>query len=424
MKAILSTVLFFLIHHSAISQSDSSYDLLIARAGLFHLQKDYKGAIDCYEKAFAVHQPAAPDAYKAAGAYALDSNSGKAFDYLQSALQNGWTESDWLMADPYFDFLRTSVPDQWKQVEKIALLKESQYEKTLKLPVLRKEINRMTLKDQQLRYKRIQLKDRASIRAINREIKISDSVNMLRVKNILQQYGWPKLSDIGPDGQNNLWLIVQHSDHDILFQQYALDEMEKLKKTKELRPDNYAFLYDRIQCNLNYKQLYGTQVTWTHNGKASGFRPILKEDGADERRKKLGLQPLYIYAASYGFTYNNKTDSEAKHNDMNDITATRNLMDSAHLYYKLKSFDKVYEFYNSASEIPGGMNDRDNYKAAILFCKIAALNNEQKYRDIALDFLNLQYLRRTLTQRKLNAEPAFRILHTEERWLKIYKEVK
>jgi hypothetical protein len=422
MRIFLAFIILFCARF-AFGQAGNSYDSLVARAGLLHLQKDYKSSITCFEKAFAIRKPDALNAYKAAGVYALDSNAIPAFKWLHSALDNGWTEADWLLADPYFDYLRQAMPEQWKEVEKTALLKESQYESTLKQPGLRREINRMALNDQQLRYKRAQLKDRVAIRAINREIKRSDSLNLIQGKKIILQYEWPGLSDIGYDGQNNLWLIVQHADNDVAFQQEALRAMEKLKKAKQIRLDNYAFLYDRVQCNLNYKQLFGTQVIWTHNGQASGFRPILEEDRVDKRRKELNLPPLDIYAVSYGFTYKKKPQKEALRNHLDDVKKVRGLIDSAFVYYKLKAFDKVYQLYNSASEIPSGMSFNDNYKAAVLFCKISAITNEEQHRSIALDFLNLLLLRRQLNLKKLKAESSFRVLYDERRWADICKKL-
>ena len=176
-------------------------------------------------------------------------------------------------------------------MEKQAFVKDRQYGQTLLLPSLRKEINLMALNDQKMRYQRIQTKSDSTIEVINQQIIKSDLQNLNRAKEIVRQYGWPKISQIGKDGQNNLWLIIQHADQDVQFQQ-ALQAMEKLKGSKEINMENYAFLYDRVQCNLNYKQLYGTQVIWSTNGNASGFRPILKEYMSDERRKEIGLQPL------------------------------------------------------------------------------------------------------------------------------------
>jgi hypothetical protein len=295
---------FFLLLFSFLgtnAQSDSIYQTLIAKASLLHLQENSKSAIEYYEQAFQIQRPDALTAYKAAGVYSLDSNADKAFYYLEVALKYGWTEADWLSFDPYFDYLRKTEPDKWKVIEQEAFIKEHQYVQTLKLPTLRKEINLMTLNDQKLRYKRVQTNDDSLLKIINEQIIQSDLNNLKKAKDIIMKYGWLTVSQIGKDGQNNLWLIVQHADQDVLFQQTVLLAMEKWKGTAEINPENYAFLYDKVKCNLNFKQLYGTQVIWTSNGGASGFRSITKEDMVDERRKEMGLQPLQVYAFTYGF---------------------------------------------------------------------------------------------------------------------------
>jgi hypothetical protein len=282
----------------------------------------------------------------------------------------------------------------------------------------------MTLNDQKLRYKRIQSNNKSEIQTINRQIEQSDLENLNKAKEILKQYGWPKISEVGKDGQNNFWLIVQHADHDVRSQQAALFAMEQLKNTTEINLDNYAFLYDRVQCNLNYKQLYGTQVTWTNNGEASGFRPIIKENLVDERRSNFGLLPLKIYALTYGFTYNNVTPLQDKQNDSADLAYTQHLIDSAKYFYTVNEFQKVYDYYNKASMVLGGMTNEQNYEAAIIFAKIASVNNKQQYKDIALDFLNLLHLRRDLTMKQLENQPEFKTLHKEQRWTAIYEQLK
>ena len=152
MKQILIffPALFFSIYGNG--QSDSAYQTLIAKAGLFHLQKDYKNAIIYLEKAFQQKQPDALNAYKAAGAYSLDSNADKAYYYLEFALSSGWTEADWLLFDPYFDYLKNSMADKWQKTKQKAFAKEKLYEQTLRQPALRKQINLMTLNDQKRRY--------------------------------------------------------------------------------------------------------------------------------------------------------------------------------------------------------------------------------------------------------------------------------
>src|ERR1700712_2712789 len=153
LSVVCCSFLFFFIAHA---QSDSIYQAFIAKASLLHLQEKYKSAVAYYELAFTLKNPDALTAYKSAGMYSLDSNADKAFHYLQIALDSGWTESDWLSFDPYFDYLRKTGSDKWKAIEQKAHTKEQQYARTLQLPFLRKEINLMTLRDQQLRYKRAQ----------------------------------------------------------------------------------------------------------------------------------------------------------------------------------------------------------------------------------------------------------------------------
>ena len=208
-----------------------------------------------------------------------------------------------------------------------------------------------------------------------------------------------------------------------MFQKFALRAMQKLNGTKESNMENYAFLYDRIQCNLNYKQLYGTQVLWASNGEASGFRPMISEHSVDERRRKLGLQPLKIYALTYGFTYRKVTGSVSKYNDLKYSARVRSLVDSAKYFYAMKKFSNTYNYYNTASTFIGGMNDVDNFEAAVIFSTIAALDSDDKYKSIALDFLDLLSLRGALTKSKLLSQPAFEVLYKEQRWIAINKHL-
>ncbi|TDP03320.1 DUF6624 domain-containing protein [Flavobacterium sp. 245] len=423
MKRCIFIALLLFSCFTSKAQTDYNYQALIAEASLFHLQKDYKNAILTFEKAFLLQKPDALNAYKTAGVFALDKNKNEALKYLNIALDKGWTETDALLIDPYFDFLRTDFPEEWKLIEKRAILNEEHYSKTLKFPALRKQINLMTIQDQKLRFIKSQTKDPIQIKALNKEINALDHKNLTEAKEIIKKYNWPKISEIGKDGQNNFWLIVQHADQDIRFQKMALAKMEKLVGTKEIDLENYAFLYDRVQCNLNYKQTYGTQVNWTKNGKASSFRPIIKEDSADKRRADFGLLPLKIYALNYGFQYFNISSEQALKNDSKDLDDVLQLINEAKKYCKSKDFQKVYDNYNNASMILGGMSSEQNYEAAVLFAKIYNETNEEQYRSISLDFLTLLFYREDLEKKKLMAETEFKSFYTEERLIEIFNNI-
>jgi len=387
MKSIILIFFCTLIYISSNAQANKTYQSLIAQAGLLHLQKNPEKAVQLYEKAFEIQQPDALTAYKVAGIYSLNQDSEKAFQYLKTSLFSGWTEADWLLFDPYFDYLRTKNPEEWKEIETTAVTQEKQYEKTLKLPTLRKEINLMCLNDQKLRYKKSQNTDESL-------------------------------------AQTNLWLIVQHADQDVLFQNEALSEMKKLIGTEELNMENYAFLYDRVQCNLNYKQLYGTQVIWSRNGEASGFRPMIREDLANERREKMGLEPLEIYSLVYGFSYQPLDSKESAKRESIYNSQVKELLKNAKKAYNVKEFQKTYDDYNTASTFLGGMSNNDNIEASILFSKIAKVDKDEKYKSIALDFLDLLYIRGKLTKTQLLKQSDFKILHQEQRWIDLLGKLK
>ncbi|WDF65288.1 DUF6624 domain-containing protein [Flavobacterium sp. KACC 22763] len=409
-------VLLLFSFNASKGQNNLAYETLTAEASLLHLQKDYKNAIPKLEKAFSIEKPDALNAYKAAGMYSLDENKTKAFQYLDLSLDKGWTEADQLLIEPYFNFIRNNYSKEWQAIVQKAYLKEQEYEKTLQFPELRKQIIAMGIEDQKIRYAKIQTSDPAQLNELQQKINELDFKNLSAAKEILRTNGWPKISQIGKDGAHNFWLIVQHSDQDIFFQKKALEEMEKLKGTEELEIENYAFLYDRVQCNLNYKQLYGTQVNWTQNGEASGFRGILKENDIDKRRTALRMIPLKIYALNYGFNYTLPTASDAAKKDKKDKEDTLNLIGLAKKNYEAKEFQNVYENYNNASMILGGMTSAQNFEAAELFAKIYNQTNEEQYRSIALDFLSLNHLRGDLNLKSLLSNAAFQKFYSENRW--------
>jgi len=423
MKYLMSFFITAVLNITASAQSSLSADAELARASLYHLQKDYGKAIQCYETAFKVRHPDASNAYKAAGVYSLSGNAERSEYYLQLALDNGWTESLWLMVDPYFDYLKHVDLLRWSKIVAQAVKNELEYEKKLGDPALRRKINMMVISDQQLRYKKVQTKDAKELEKINQELVASDQKNWREAKNIVEAHGWPKLSDIGKDGQNNLWLIVQHADHDISFQRTVLEKMKQLLESKEINLENFAFLSDRVLCNLNYLQEFGTQVNWTANGMASGFRDIGREWEVEERREKLGLSKLADYALSYGFTYIKPTKQECVRTRKQIDKNIKGLIDSAKAAYKAGDFQQTYDGYNAASTFADGMSNEESLEAAVLFSVIAnKVQVNQKYKDISLDFLNLLNLRNKLDKKSIQQMHEFDTIRQDVRWMSLFED--
>jgi hypothetical protein len=128
--------------------------------------------------------------------------------------------------------------------------------------------------------------------AIIRRMEETDEHGLLRLKEIIAEYGWPGKSLVGTEAAGAAWLLVQHSDRDVVFQRSALEAMKKLPLC-EVENTHFAYLTDRVLLNEGKKQLYGTMLR-KENGKFVP-KPIEDEDNVDKRRAELGLQPLAEY---------------------------------------------------------------------------------------------------------------------------------
>lgn len=136
---------------------------------------------------------------------------------------------------------------------------------------------------------------------------ILDSIkgrNTSRLKEIVEQYGWPGKSLVGEDGANAAWLLIQHADRDRKFQRYCLELMKEAAQKGEIPLQHVAYLTDRLLVAEGKKQIYGTQFT-TENGKLVPF-PIENEADVDKRRKEVGLPPLSEYIKRLKKIYQDK----------------------------------------------------------------------------------------------------------------------
>lgn len=114
-----------------------------------------------------------------------------------------------------------------------------------------------------------------------------DLSNSRRLKEIVAVYGWPGRSVVGPTGEQAAWLLAQHSDHDLPFQQHCLALLEQAIKNREAPAAHWAYLTDRVRVAEGRPQVYGTQF----HGALQPL-PIEDETRVDERRAEVGLPPL------------------------------------------------------------------------------------------------------------------------------------
>jgi hypothetical protein len=127
-----------------------------------------------------------------------------------------------------------------------------------------------------------------------------NSVNIIKVTDIINKYGWPGEDVIGWYGSSTLWVVIQHST--LENQEKFLPLMRDAVKKGKARPSQLALLEDRILKNQGKEQIYGTHVTVDSLGNKK-FWPIKDERNVNKRRFSVGLGPLQWYAKQMGFSY-------------------------------------------------------------------------------------------------------------------------
>lgn len=161
--------------------------------------------------------------------------------------------------------------------------------------------------DQKIRFKKDSLSkiygnNSSEVDSIWTIIKKTDSLNLIIVTNILDNYGWPDTSQIGVDGNLAIWAVIQHTPDIETHEKY----LPLLKKaTKNGFDKKYlAYSIDRIAVMKGKPQIYGTQLfpdPWT--GKLAVY-PIKNPLKVDKRREKIGLNPITNYLKKFGIKWN------------------------------------------------------------------------------------------------------------------------
>jgi hypothetical protein len=128
----------------------------------------------------------------------------------------------------------------------------------------------------------------------------SDSARTLRLKEIVQVYGWPTSALVGRDGADAAWLLLQHSG-DVAWQERLLPLLEVQAQAGELPLSSVALLTDRVLVGLGRPQRYGSQFSLVESRLVA--HPIEDFAGLEARRAAMGLQPMAEYVKMLAEAY-------------------------------------------------------------------------------------------------------------------------
>ncbi|RKS24980.1 hypothetical protein CLV94_0002 [Flavobacterium endophyticum] len=137
--------------------------------------------------------------------------------------------------------------------------------------------------------------DSKESKALFKNMKITDSLNLIQVEAIINKHGWLGSDKIGSQANTTLFMVIQHAE--LPAQIKYLPMMREAVKKGNARASSLALLEDRVALKQGKKQIYGSQISWNMKTNESFVAPLEDPDNVDLRRAEVGLPSLQAYLA-------------------------------------------------------------------------------------------------------------------------------
>jgi len=267
--------------------------------------KDYAAAAQSYSAAFKSFgwKGYQQDRYNAARAWAMSGVGDSAFFNLYRIVEKlKFDNLDQVSAETNFQPLHKDA--RWADL--CAKIKANQPT----MPELRKELQAILEDDQKYRLmidsveKKYGQRESAEMRRLWHTIAEKDSVNLVKITAILDKYGWLGPDKVGTDGNQALFLVIQHSD--LSVQEKYLPMMREAVKSRKAEGGQLALLEDRVNMRNGRKQIYGSQIRQNPETGVYSIFPIEDPKNVDKRRAEVGLGNLAEYVSTWGLIWNSE----------------------------------------------------------------------------------------------------------------------
>lgn len=265
---------------------------------------DYPAAARAYRTAFdALGGKAYPaDRFKAARAWSMTGKADSAFFHLERL----YLKTDFL------DDVNTweQTPELWnlkndvrwtRLLNQIALKNERSA--AIRTNPLSIELEQIHTLDQ---WYRIHMDSVISIHGrnspefrdfIRRSIE-QDSLNQLRVSQIIEAHGWLGTDVVSPLASQALFLVVQHAE--LPMQERYAPLLRRAVAEGKADAGNLAYLEDRILMRQGKPQRYGSQIVADKTTGAWILYQVEDPENLDKRRATVGLGPIAAYLEATG----------------------------------------------------------------------------------------------------------------------------
>jgi hypothetical protein len=301
-RTIIPIFIFLLPSFSGIVLAQGSSGA-ISTAESLYTAKAYPASAASYRAAFALSPGKVPDYYNAACSAALAGDTSTALGWLDSAVAKGWTNLNHLETDTDLSSLHTTAG--WTTVTGKLRSVVDEIEKNYDKP-LQKELIAIYEADQGIRMEMMAViekegwKSRAAD-SLGKIMAARDSVNLIRIKAILDEKGWVGPGTVGGQANMTFFLVIQHAD--LATQQKYLPMMREAVARGDAEKPNLALLEDRVALGEGRKQLYGSQIGTDDSTGRNYVLPLEEPDNVDARRAEMGLGPLADYVKRWGIVW-------------------------------------------------------------------------------------------------------------------------
>ncbi len=297
---------FLLLISSPVCGQYPAYQAFARQADSLYQLGEYAASANAFSKAFETFnwRGYPQDRFLAAKAWAYLGNADSAFFQLHSVLEKTdfLDKDDLWTLDPAFEQLQDKLP--WQRLMIQWHSKQDRLAQIRNNPIT-VELEKIHDLDQYFRQKQDSVTELHGLNSPEmkdwmRRWNVQDSLNYLRVNEILETHGWLGTDEISEYAATGLWLVLQHADRNVPGQEKWLPVMREAVRLGKAKPANLAYLEDRVLKNTGKPQRYGSQFYTDPDTGALLLYPVEDPPNLDARRKSMKLGPIQNYLDQTG----------------------------------------------------------------------------------------------------------------------------
>ncbi len=307
MKNSLALILLGLLWAQlSFAQNEDNYAQLIKVAEKQYDEKAFQSSAESYNAAFVSlgNKGYINDRYNAACSWALAHQTDSAFVQLFKIAKGGsYTNYNHLSTDS--DLSSLYEDSRWEEVKKLVLANKEKKEANYDKPLVAK-LDSIYEDDQSYRRQISDIDkefgwESPEMKAHWKIIQAKDSVNLIKITQILDERGWLGADIIGGKGNATLFLVIQHAD--LSIQEKYLPMMREAVKEGNASARSLALLEDRVALRQGKRQLYGSQIGRDQETGKQYVLPLDDPMNVDKRRAEMGLGSLQDYVSRWNITW-------------------------------------------------------------------------------------------------------------------------